>query len=297
MPYQPRQPLRSLPPTSSIFDASGLSTHPLDVYPTAASLARILPPFSDCERIVSHTLDWTGWLHGSVHAPTFRAEVHEFWAAPAETRLEHANPAWLALFFAQLCCGLRHSTRAQLQQLGPSGLSDEDVQVLSQAHFEAALSCLYRSHFLDNRQLHAVQAIAVLVIGCQDGAFSNVFPSLLSLGIAMAQDLGFHRLPTDEAWAESVAGEPLDQRVRSLIAFETKKRVFWALTSEDWFSVRPCYHVKTRRWSKNRAPRRSTIGGCRRCSRRKSRPRCHQTRTTSEVPVLAKRETGKHRTN
>lgn len=235
---QPRPHLSSLPATASIFDVSGLSTHPLTVYPNTAALARILPPFSDCERIVSHTLDWTAWLHGSVHGPTFRAEVQEFWAAPAETRLETANPAWLALFFAQLCCGLRHSTREQLQHLGPYGLNDEDVQVLSKAHFDAALSCLYRSHFLDNRQLHAVQAVAVLVIGCQDGAFSNVFPSLLSLGIAMAQDLGFHRLPSDEAWAESVAGQPLEQRVQSLVAFETKKRVFWALTSEDWFSVR-----------------------------------------------------------
>ncbi|GAA5879317.1 hypothetical protein JCM3774_006432 [Rhodotorula dairenensis] len=233
----PRPPLSSIPKADSIFDVSGLSTHPWAVYPNAASLARILPPFSDCERIVSHTLDWTGWLHGSVHAPTFRTEVQEFWAAPAETRLEQANPAWLALFFAQLCCGLRHSTRAQLQHLGPFGLSDEDVQVLSKAHFDAALSCLYRSHFLDNRQLHAVQAIAVLVIGCQDGAFSNVFPSLLSLGIAMAQDLGFHRLPSDEAWSLSMAGHPPEQRVRSLIEFETKKRVFWALTSEDWFSI------------------------------------------------------------
>ncbi|TKA55444.1 hypothetical protein B0A53_02370 [Rhodotorula sp. CCFEE 5036] len=233
----PRPQLSSLPATASIFDVSGLSPHPLTVYPNAAALARILPPFSDCERIVSHTLDWTAWLHGAVHGPTFRAEVQEFWAAPAETRLETANPAWLALFFAQLCCGLRHSTREQLQHLGPYGLSDEDVQVLSKAHFDAALSCLYRSHFLDNRQLHAVQAVAVLVIGCQDGAFSNVFPSLLSLGIAMGQDLGFHRLPSDEAWAESVAGQPLEQRVQSLIAFETKKRVFWALTSEDWFSI------------------------------------------------------------
>ncbi|GAA5980410.1 hypothetical protein JCM10908_001645 [Rhodotorula pacifica] len=233
----PHQQLSSLPTTASIFDLAGFSPNPLAVYPSATALARILPPLSDCERIVSHTLDWTGWLHGSVHAPTFRAEVQEFWAAPVETRLEKANPAWLALFFAQLCCGLRHSTREQLEHLGPNGLSDEDVQVLSKAHFDAALACLYRSHFLDNRQLHAVQAVAVLVIGCQDGAFSNVFPSLLSLGIAMAQDLGFHRLPSDEAWAKSVADQSLEQRVQSLIAFETKKRVFWALTSEDWFSI------------------------------------------------------------
>lgn len=254
----------------SIRNIDNLVKHPLSVYPDAASLGPIVPPFSDCERIVDYTLERTSWLHACVHAPTFRAEVQQFWAIPHETRLHQTNPAWLSLFFAQICCGLRHSTRDQLDQLGPHGLSDQDVQILSKAHFDAAVACLYRSHPLENRQLHAVQAIAVLVIACQDGALSNVFPSLLSLGIAMAQDLGLHRLPSDASWAKSVAALSPAERRRSLVLFETKKRIFWALTSEDWFSVSPHFLVNPHLRCHSPLSRvRYITAGCRPSSRRR----------------------------
>jgi len=132
------------------------------------------------------------------------------------------------------------------------------MRSLSKTHLDAALACLYRSHFLENHQLHAIQAITILVVTCQDGAFSNLFPMLLSTcvcclsrpgfltltpvdpssGICLAQDLGLHRLPSEEAWLASVEGQSLEARAKSLIAYETRKRVFWALTSQDWFSVR-----------------------------------------------------------
>ncbi|GJN91799.1 hypothetical protein Rhopal_004822-T1 [Rhodotorula paludigena] len=224
-------------PASLVFDVSTLPNHPSALFPTSASLARVLPPFPDCQLILDHALEYTGWHHASVHAPTFRAELREFWAHPAETRFDKASPAWLALLFAQLCCGVRHMTTAQLKQLGPFGLTDEDMRTLTKTHLDASLACLYRSHFLENHQLHAVQAISVLVICCQDGAFSNLFPMLLSTGINLAQDLGYHRLLSEEAWEASVAGQPLEVRARSLIAYETRKRVFWALASQDWFNI------------------------------------------------------------
>lgn len=111
-------------PASLVFDVSTLPNHPSALFPTSASLARVLPPFPDCQLILDHALEYTGWHHASVHAPTFRAELREFWAHPAETRFDKASPAWLALLFAQLCCGVRHMTTAQLKQLGPFGLTD-----------------------------------------------------------------------------------------------------------------------------------------------------------------------------
>lgn len=140
------------------------------------------------------------------------------------------------------------------------------MRTLTKTHLDAALACLYRSHFLENHQLHAIQAITILVVGCQDVPQSNLFPMLLSTcvslslplkrtvantlrprsGICLAQDLGLHRLPSEEAWLASVDGQSLEVRAKSLIAYETRKRVFWALTSQDWFSVRttlPCRAV------------------------------------------------------
>ncbi|BGP29026.1 hypothetical protein JCM10296v2_000762 [Rhodotorula toruloides] len=224
---------------SSVFPPHCSTTpgHPLDRFPTPASLAALPPPDDELERIAHHALEWTNWLHAAIHGPTFRAEVQEFLEAPREGRLERADPAWLALLFAQLCCGVKHMTEKHLKLLGTLGLGQHEADARSKQYLEAALACLYRSHYLVNRQLHAVQAIVVLVVGCQDGNPSNFFPTLLSLGIALAQDLGLHRLPSDEDFATTIAGMPKAIRARSLVEFETKKRVFWSLACQDWFNI------------------------------------------------------------
>ncbi|BGO96809.1 hypothetical protein NBRC10513v2_000745 [Rhodotorula toruloides] len=224
---------------SSVFPPPSSTSpgHPLDRFPTPASLAEILPPDDELERIARHALEWTNWLHAAIHGPTFRAQVQEFVEAPQDGRLEKADPAWLALLFAQLCCGVKHMTEEHLKSLARSRLNQHEADVRSKQYLEAALACLYRSHFLVNRQLHAVQAIVVLVVGCQDGTPSNLFPTLLSLGIALAQDLGLHRLPSDEDFATSAAGLPEVARASSLVDFETKKRVFWSLACQDWFNI------------------------------------------------------------
>ncbi|GAA5863002.1 hypothetical protein JCM1840_002351 [Sporobolomyces johnsonii] len=228
-------------PSSPLFDPKPHAPHPCSLFPTSSSLAAIIPPFPETQQILAHAIDWVGWYHGAVHGPTFRAEVYEFWGYSEETRVEKVNPAWLALLFAQLSAGVRHMTREQLSRLGPYGLNEEEAHLLSKTHLDASLACLYRSDFLTTHTLHAIQAIAVLVVTAQDGApapsFSNLFPTLLSLGICLAQDLGLHRLPSEEVWLRSVEGLGLEERARSLIAYETKKRVFWCLTSQDWFSI------------------------------------------------------------
>jgi hypothetical protein len=44
-------------------------------------------------------------------------------------------------------------------------------------------------------------------------------------------------MPSEEAWNASVAKSSPDARAKSLIDYEVKKRVFWALTAQDWFSI------------------------------------------------------------
>jgi hypothetical protein len=244
--------------SSSIFSSAVEAgfAHPLDRFPTSASLAEVLPADDELEQIVRHALEWTNWLHAAVHDPNFRAELQEYLETPRGGRLERVTPAWLALLFAQLCCGTKHMTDEHLKLSGSSGLSPcelllgrhrpahadcfmlaDEADTRAKQYLEAALACLYRSHFLVMHDLHTVQAIVVLVVGCQDGTPSNLFPTLLSLGIALAQDLGLHRLPPDEAFAASIAPLPQAARARSLVEFETKKRVFWSLACQDWFNV------------------------------------------------------------
>ncbi|GAA5831778.1 hypothetical protein JCM11251_003876 [Rhodosporidiobolus azoricus] len=219
---------------SLVFDPAPRAPHPSDRFPAASSFSALLLPYTETQAILEHALTWSGWAHGAIHAPTFRAEVQEFWAHSEDTRFEEASNAWLALLFAQMCVGVKHMASEQLSTLG---WSEEEARNFSKSCLDAAVASLYRSHFLENHQLHAVQAIAVIVVTCQDGAFSNLFPMLLSLGISLAQDMGLHRLPSEEAWQASVVGQPLEQRARSLIAYETRKRVFWALTTQDWMNI------------------------------------------------------------
>lgn len=110
-------------PSSIAYDASSLPPNPTSLFPSTASLADVIPPYAETNAILRHALDWTGWYHGCIHAPTFEAELAEFWSLGDE-RVERANPAWLALFFAQLSSGVKHMTRDQLQALGTYGLSN-----------------------------------------------------------------------------------------------------------------------------------------------------------------------------
>lgn len=83
----------------------------------------MIPPYAEAQAILHHAIEWTGWYHACVHGPTFRRETEEFWSL-GENRTNVVNPAWLAVFFAQLSCGVKHMTKQQLSVLGTCGLSD-----------------------------------------------------------------------------------------------------------------------------------------------------------------------------
>lgn len=113
----------SVQPSSLLYDSSSLPPNPTSLFPTTSSLAGVIPPFAETQAILRHALDWTGWYHGCCHAPTFEAELAEFWSL-GDKRVELVNPGWLALFFAQLSSGVKHMTRDQLSGLGTYGLSE-----------------------------------------------------------------------------------------------------------------------------------------------------------------------------
>ncbi|SCZ90384.1 BZ3500_MvSof-1268-A1-R1_Chr1-3g01956 [Microbotryum saponariae] len=218
------------------FDPTCLPRNPVDVFPTIRSLAGVIPPGNDTMAILRHSLEWMGWYHGVVFGPGFMNEVAQFWEA-GDQRVEVTHPAWLALFFAQLRCGVRHMTGELLSTLGTDGLSETDAKQLSETLLVASLAALYHSNFIEVPHLYAVQTIALLVITCQDGGSTALFPTLLNVGIAIAQGLGLHRLPSRVAWeANHSALQPAD-RAKRLIEYETNKRIWWALASQDWFNI------------------------------------------------------------
>ena len=82
--------------------------------------------------------------------------------------------------------------------------------------------------------------------------------TLLSTGLSIAQDLGLHHLETDEAWLLEAEKLSRPEHAKALVVRETQKwapvrpatrfrphadsllcrrRVFWALIRDEWFSI------------------------------------------------------------
>lgn len=106
-----------------LYDPTSLPPNPITTFPTIASVAGVIPPFTEAQIILRHAVEWIGWYHGCVHGPTFLEEVAEFWSL-GDNRVELVNPAWLAVFFAQMAAGVRHMVPQQLAALGTYGLSE-----------------------------------------------------------------------------------------------------------------------------------------------------------------------------
>ena len=103
--------------------------------------------------------------------------------------------------------------------------------------FQCAIACLYRHNFLQNHDLACLQAIAILVLSGRDAGSATLIASLLHAGLSIAQDLGLHRLVSDEQWAAAFKDKPQRVRAKSLIDREIRKRVMWSLAHSDWFAI------------------------------------------------------------
>ncbi|GAA5853284.1 hypothetical protein JCM9279_003345 [Rhodotorula babjevae] len=230
-------------PQASALDE--LEQPPAALGPSAASAASapspspasVLPPPPTAAAILQYSLERVGWQHGAVHAGQFLAECAEFdsWGP---LRADKVNQAWLALYLAVLCVGVKHMNADDARACG---LTPDDVRVLPKLWFDASVDALHRGQFLAKHSVFAVQTIVILVISCQDVGGSDLIATLLACGIRIAQHLGISRLGADDEWDRKrrAAGvDPAsDEGVKGLVQREVRKRLWWALATEDWLSV------------------------------------------------------------
>ncbi|ORY84693.1 hypothetical protein BCR35DRAFT_324757 [Leucosporidium creatinivorum] len=204
------------------------------------------PPRTLSEAIVAYALDNVAWHFGCLHSDTFRAECVEFFEVvgegdaegQGEGRGEGVNQAWMAFYYAVLCAGVQHMSRSAAALCG---LSEDDLRTLPKQYFDASVDSLYRADFLAKHSVLAVQAIVVLVVTCQSLGPSDLVATLLSIGIRTAQHLNLHRLGDDASWQAKRARMGIDpfseEGIKGLIDREVRKRIWCALTTEDWYSV------------------------------------------------------------
>jgi len=200
--------------------------------PPPPSQASVLPPAPTASAILQYSLERVGWQHGAVHAGQFLAECAEFdsWGA---SRADKVNQAWLALYLAVLCVGVKHMTADDARACG---LTPDDVRVLPKLWFDASVDALHRGQFLAQHSVFAVQTIVILVVACQDVGGSDLIATLLACGIRIAQHLHISRLGSDDEWDRKRRAAGVDPQseegVKGLVQREVRKRLWYALATE-----------------------------------------------------------------
>ncbi|TRX92174.1 hypothetical protein FHL15_007041 [Xylaria flabelliformis] len=140
---------------------------------------------------------------------------------------EYVPPGQAALLLAlfALSAFFHQPTRsAEFQAVG------NDTTYLSKFWSRGALDMLDHSRRNTSGTLEDVQALILMsyVTYHLDG-FSARYRHLLATAVSMAQDLGMHRLDSDDRALKSDTSS-----LRALIDHEVKRRVYWHLIASDW---------------------------------------------------------------
>ncbi|GAA6007552.1 hypothetical protein JCM11491_004204 [Sporobolomyces phaffii] len=209
------------------------SDSPIALFPDNETLSSAAPSPLEEDVIFRVGLDRYGWHHSVIHRPTFYGQLAAF-RDLGEDRFDRASLSWMSGYFALLAVSTKLLGQDEQAELD---WTEEETSEAAARWFNCSISCLYRHNFLQAHDFTCLQAISLLVLSGRDCGSATLIASLLSSGISIAQDLGLHRLSTDEQWDESLKGRPARQRAKALIEREMKKRVLWALVHSEWFAI------------------------------------------------------------
>ncbi|GAA5930710.1 uncharacterized protein JCM15063_002438 [Sporobolomyces koalae] len=206
---------------------------PLGLFPDNETLSSAAPSPLEEDVIFRAGLDRFGWHHSVIHRPTFYGQLAAF-RDLGEDRFERASLAWMSCYFALLAISTKLLSTEEQNEL--DWLEEETSEAASRWFF-CSISCLYRFNYLEVHDFACLQAISLLVLSGRDCGSATLIASLLSSGISIAQDLGLHRLQSDEEWTTQWKSKPTRQRSKALIEREMLKRVLWALVHSEWFAI------------------------------------------------------------
>jgi hypothetical protein len=190
-------------------------------------LEALLPSRQHIQQLVEYHNQSLLWYHGSYSSRTINQDLQAFWKDHhGSVRHKDLNLQWLALLFAILCSSLTCAAQPTCRSWG---FSNAERISLSSKWFEATVTCLNMSRYIEVHSIYSVQAISTLTISAHMLGLSNSQSVLLIAGGRIAQSLGLHRLGSE---AES-ASSTIDQMRKR----EAARRVFIQLCIQDWFSI------------------------------------------------------------
>ncbi|GAA6006057.1 hypothetical protein JCM10207_007328 [Rhodosporidiobolus poonsookiae] len=196
-----------------------------------------LPDIATSQNLIAYSLDHVKWQHAAVHSGQFSAECAQFYEW-GEMREKSVNPAWLALYYAMLCVGIKHLTPSEAAE---RGYSPEEQKMLAKRWFDASVDALHRANFLAKHSLYSLQTITLFAVSCQDVGGSDLIATLLTAGIRIAQHMSLHRMGSDEDWEAKRRRKGIKPEselgAKLLIEREICKRLWYGLLTEDWISM------------------------------------------------------------
>ncbi|CAI6330953.1 unnamed protein product [Periconia digitata] len=188
-------------------------------------LEALLPSKEMISKLVDYHNSSILWYHGSYSSTVFSEHLDSFLIDFAgNIRHERLQIQWLALLFAILTGSLTCASTVTRQDWG---FSDLEATSLSLRWYEATVTCLNMSEYIEKHTIHAVQAIATLTIAAHVLGKSSSQSILLGSAGRIAQSLGLHKLAPES--------QPLDPN--QLRRREVGRRVYIQLCTQDWFQI------------------------------------------------------------
>ncbi|CAI9638146.1 hypothetical protein GT037_000273 [Alternaria burnsii] len=184
-------------------------------------LQLLLPSSDQVQELVDYHRNCLLWYHGSYFAPTFQAQLRDFYDKH-NGLIDQASIdlQWVALLFSVLTASLVCVPDVRAQSWG---FDQIERQKLSRRWYQAIFICLNRADYTSNLSILSCQAIATATASAHLLGFSTKQSIHLATAVRIAQSLGIHRLGPDASGSD--------------VAKETGRRVWCQLCSQDWFSI------------------------------------------------------------
>lgn len=187
-----------------------------------------LPHGSMMMQLVEYHERYLLWQHNSMNGRLFRHElITNLQAGGGKIQVHRSDILWVALLFSILAASLSSAPHAIAERWGCNTLAK---QKLANEWHKATITCLELGGDSSKSSLYFVQAVQVLALSSHLLGHSERQFALFGESVQLAQNLGFHMLPTRAR---------CDMLTEDQVMTDTGRRIWWALAVQDWFAVPP----------------------------------------------------------
>lgn len=184
----------------------------------SVNLLAELPDISTARQLVQFHLRFLSWSHNVLHAPTFLRQCETFWTSGTVE-----DSQWLALYCAVLSASAWSTLNCR------KGVLDVDIVNFapsSRRMFDLMMDVLGQQ-FMSRHTIFSIQAICISGLVANVFGESDLLNTLVNTAIRIAQCLGLHKIPDEEA------GETWDDTLDR----EVGRRIWWKLVEMDYHST------------------------------------------------------------